>query len=60
VDKGLQAAGVCANLLIEMNTIQGVLLTVRATGAVIAGASLAPRLKGRNLCAVKLTALPAA
>jgi len=33
VDKVPQAAGVCANLLIEMNTIQGVLATVRATGA---------------------------
>ncbi len=57
VDKGLQAAGVCANLLIEMNTIQGVLATVRATGAATVLPSLALRLKeGENLCAVKLTA----
>jgi len=55
VDKGLQAAGVCANLLIEMNTIQG---TRYCPGDRSYGApSLALRLQeGENLCAVKLTA----
>jgi len=56
LDKGLQAAGVCANLLIEMNTIQGVLATVRRQES-YGAPSLALRLQeGENLCAVKLTA----
>jgi len=53
VDKGLQAAGVCANLLIEMNTIQGYSLL---SGRQNSYGSPALRLQEGRIYAVKLTA----
>lgn len=57
MDEGLQAAGAQASLLVEMNTIGGILATVRATGAATVLPSLALRLKeGEELCSVELAA----
>ncbi len=55
MDEGLQTAGAQASLLVEMNTIAGILATVRATGAATVLPSLALRLKeGEELCSVEL------
>jgi len=57
VDEGLKTAGACAKLLVEMNTIGGVLATVQATGAATVLPALALRLKeAEGLCAVELAA----